>query len=132
MIMRPDTPQVIEMQLLPAMKEAKGKLVREVEKQSMDELMFCFKNCYTEKETEMHMTQKIPSSVPEDVRKFFQDYLAVIEKESKEAYLTDAEYCANVRRIKARDSSKEAKRSQGEASTSHKCEPNCNKHYPEI
>ncbi|KAG7585066.1 hypothetical protein ISN45_Aa02g004410 [Arabidopsis thaliana x Arabidopsis arenosa] len=130
--MRPDTREVIEMQLLPAMKLVKGKLEREVEKQSMDEFVFCFKNCYTEKETEMYVTRKFPSLKQSDVGIGFQKFLALIEKVSREAYLKDAEDCANVRRIEARDNSEEAKRSQGEASTSHKCEPNCNKHYPEI
>ncbi|CAA0306325.1 unnamed protein product [Arabidopsis thaliana] len=119
--MRPETREIIEKMLLPAMKLVKERLDREVEKQSMDEFMFCFENCYTEKETEMHVTRKFPSLKQSDVGIGFQTFIGLIDKESsREAYLKDAEDCANVRRIEAR---------HGEASTSHKCEPNCNKHY---
>ncbi|KAL9310239.1 hypothetical protein AtEden1_Chr1g0060161 [Arabidopsis thaliana] len=85
------------------------------EKQFVDEYMFCFRNSYTENETVFHMKISFPTG-----------------KESKKAYLKDAEACWSRRCSQGRDTSEEAKNSQGEASTSHKCERNCKKRYPKI
>ncbi|CAE5962772.1 unnamed protein product [Arabidopsis arenosa] len=127
--MRPETHKIIIEKLLPAMKLVKGILEGEVEKNGTDEFVFCFENCYTEEETEKHLTQKIPSLKESDVKNFYQLFLTMIDKDSKEAYLKDAEDCASERMSQGDDNSEEPKRRQGEASTSHKCEPNCNKHY---
>ncbi|CAL9237972.1 unnamed protein product, partial [Arabidopsis halleri] len=124
--MRPETLEVIQAQLT-AMKAVQETIEDEEKKKTMDEYMFCFRNCYTEAEIVNHITQKIPSSVPAEVRNFCQGFIAVIDNDLREAYLKDAEECASERMSQARDTSEEAKRSQGEASTSHKCEPNCDK-----
>ncbi|KAG7588068.1 hypothetical protein ISN44_As07g004240 [Arabidopsis suecica] len=124
--MRPETLKVIQQQLT-AMKAVQETKDDEEVKKIMDEYMFCFRNCYTVAEIVNHITQKIPSSVPAEVRNFCQGFIAVIDKDLRDVYLKDAEDCASERMSQARDTSEEAKRSQGEASTSHKCEPNCDK-----
>ncbi|KAG7585065.1 hypothetical protein ISN45_Aa02g004400 [Arabidopsis thaliana x Arabidopsis arenosa] len=126
--MRPETHKIIIEKLLPAIELVKGNLKGEVEKNGTDEFVFCFENCYTEKETEKHLTQKFPSLQESDVKNFYQLFLTMIDEDSKEAYLKDAEDCASVR-SQGDDTSEEPKKRQGEPSTSHKCEPNCNKHY---
>ncbi|CAD5315963.1 unnamed protein product [Arabidopsis thaliana] len=125
--MRPETLAVIQKQLTK-IKAAQRNMTDNEVLRSMDEFMFCFENCYTEDETFTHIAHMFPSYVLKIVKSFFQISKAVTDEESREAYLTDAEECASVRRSQARDTSEEAKRSQGEASTSQKCEPNCNKH----
>ncbi|CAE5962776.1 unnamed protein product [Arabidopsis arenosa] len=118
--------------ILKAMEAANGIADDKYEKGFFDEYMFCFRNCYTEDETVNHMSNKFPSSVPADVRKFFKLLLSATGKEPKKAYLKDAEDCSFHRRKLMRDTSEEAKNSQGEASTSHICKPNCKKRYPKF
>ncbi|CAH8256291.1 unnamed protein product [Arabidopsis lyrata] len=113
--MRPETHKIIIEKLLPVMKLVKGNLEGEVEKKGTDEFVFCFENCYTEEETEKHVTQKIPSLKESDVRNFYQLFLTMIDKDSKEAYLKDAEDCASERMSQGDDNSEEPKRRQGEA-----------------
>ncbi|CAL9237970.1 unnamed protein product [Arabidopsis halleri] len=105
-------------QILKAMEAANGIPDDKDEKGLIDEYMFCFRNSYTEDET---------VKVPADVRKFFKLLLSATGKEPKKAYLKDAEDCSFHRRKLM-----QAKNSQGEASTSHICKPNCKKRYPKF